>query len=185
MREHDAALAAVDLENFQGDGLADEPLEAAALGLGEVDVRTRDEPSQAEVDDEAALHLVHDHGVEDRAGLLRVLDAPPGHLHVGFTLGKDEIPLVALGAQHHDVDAVAHADLRGGTRLRHLLGGDEAFGLRADVHEHALGVHADHRPFDDLPLRELRHRLGEIDLVLSHHGQHPIVDRTAYVRPTG
>jgi len=58
-------------------------------------------------------------------GVLRLLDAAPGHLHVRAALAEDDVALVALGAQHHHVDPVSDVDVGRGAGLGHLLRGNQ------------------------------------------------------------
>src|SRR5581483_11590839 len=125
--------------------------------------RCREEAPQADVEDETALHDL-DHGAADDAVLfLDLLDRAPGALVLGALLGQDEATFLVLLLEDKGLDLVAEAhDLRGIDVVadRQFTGGNDAFGLVADVEEHLVAVDLDHGALDDLAVLDLDHRRG-------------------------
>ena len=165
MGENHPALGAVDLDHLQRDALPDERLELPALRLRQIDVAARDETAYAEVHDEPALHLVHDHRVNHRARLERGLYPIPRVGQVGTLLAEQNAALVALDLHHVYVNAIADGDAFDGVAPGgQLLRRDESLGLRPHVDQHTLAVHAHDGALYDLAFRQRRH-LREVEVV--------------------
>src|SRR5215207_3350459 len=152
-REHDVVAAAVELDHLAAQRLAHELVEV--LDAADVYERGGQEPTHAQIEDQAALHDL-DHGPFDRlSALRRPLDALPRHLETGALLREDE-PAVGVLLRHHErVDLVADVDLVGRvdrTSNRQLGNGDDAFGLVADVDQDFVLVDAYDLAAHDLAL---------------------------------
>ena len=160
---------AVDLEDLEPELAADERLELLGDLLGRVarlvvlrparevdDLADRHEAADAAVDDEAALVVVDDRGLDDEAGLELLLHRAPLALEAGAAQGQDDVALLRLGLEDVDEDDVA--DVEGRRRLGvatvELAVRDDAFALGADVDEDLVLVDADDVAFDDVAVAE-------------------------------
>src|SRR5438093_5400860 len=156
-REHDVVARAVELDHLALELLAEELVEV--LHAADIDERRRQEPADAEVEDQPALHDL-DHATVDRVARLGgALDVLPRELEAGALLREDQAALRVLLRQHEGVDLVAERDLVGRVHRapdRQLGDRDHAFGLVADVDEHLVLVDADDRAVHDLALVDLR-----------------------------
>src|SRR5581483_2622624 len=157
--EYDVVAVAVELDDLGLELLSDERVEVAHPA--EIHERGRQEPAQADVEDQPALDDL-DHGALDRAARLHdLLDPPPRPLVLRALLGQDEAPLLVLLLQDEGLDVVA--DLHDLARVdvvadRELLGGDHALRLVADVEEDLVPVDLDDRPLDDVAVLEVAER---------------------------
>ena len=103
------------------------------------------------------------------AVVLLLLDGRPGPLVLRALLGQDEAALLVLLLEHEGLDVVAQRDDLGRVDVvadGELAGGDDPFGLEADVEEDLVAVDLDDRALDDVAVVELddgvTHRLFEI-----------------------
>src|SRR5581483_8034834 len=150
---------AVELDDLGLELLPDERVQVA--NPAQVDERGRQEPAQADVEDQPALHDL-DHRALDRAPRLHdLLDPSPRALVLRALLGEAEAPLLVLLLQDEGLDVVA--DLHDLVRVdvvadRELLGGDDPLGLVADIEEDLVAVDLDDRPLDDVAVLEVAER---------------------------
>ena len=118
---------AVDFEDLEPQLAADERLELLGDLLRRVarlvvlrpsrevdDLADRHEAADAAVDDEAALVVVDDRGLDDEAGLELLLHRAPLALEAGAAQGQDDVALLRLGLEDVHEDDVADVEGRRG-----------------------------------------------------------------------
>ena len=121
----------------------------------------RQEAAQADVDDQAALDDLDDLALDDLAGLELLLDLGPGALVLGALLGEDEATVLVLLLENKSLDAVADGNDLGRIDIladRELTGGDDAFGLVADIEKDLIAFHADDGATHKVTVVEVGHR---------------------------
>ena len=153
--ENDAVLLPLHLDDLDPDGLAH--VLRQVVNVAALDLRGRQEGPQAQVDHQAALDRLRHRRLDDLAGLLPALGLLPGADLVGPPLGQAQAALVAVDAQDHHPDLVAHLDQalhRVCAAVRHLVQGDDPFGLISDVDHHRVGFDPDDLARDDFALFE-------------------------------
>src|SRR5262249_25151405 len=155
----DVVPVLVELDDLGVEGATDEWVEVPHAP--QVDERRGEEPSETDIEDEAALHHLNDRTGDDSVLLLDRLDRPPGALVLGPLLRQDQAAVLVLLlederlellAQVHDlvrVDVVAD---------RQLARGDDAFGLVPDVEQDFVAVDLDDFPGHDVAVVELDDR---------------------------
>ena len=157
--EHHVVAVLVELDDLGLDGGVHVGLQVAHAT--QLDEGCRQEPAQADIDDQAALDDL-DHGAVDHAvAFLDLLDAAPGAFVLGALLGQDEAPLAVLAVDHHGLDALAHRDDLAGVDPvadRQLTRRDDTFRLVADVEEDLVAVDPDDGALDDLAIGDIDHR---------------------------
>ena len=142
--------------------LADVRLQVAHTA--QLDERGGQEAAQADVDDEAALDDLDDRALDDAVVFLDLLDRAPGPLVLGPLLGQDQAAFLVLLLEDERLDLVAERDDLVRVDVvadRQLAGGDDAFGLVADVEQDLVLVDLDDRAVDDLAVLDLDHRAGD------------------------
>src|SRR3954452_19062836 len=164
LRQDQAVRLAVDLEDLESELPADERLELLGDLLGRVarlvvlgparevdDLADRHEAADAAVDDEAALVVVDDRGLDDDARLELLLHRAPLALEAGAPKRQDDVALLRLGLEDVDQNRVADLEpgLRRGIAPVELMVADDAFALRADVGEDLVLVDPDALALDD------------------------------------
>ena len=110
LADDEAVALAVDLEDLDLDLLAQQLLG----GVGELaaDLAGGQEAAQAEhVDDQAALVLLADLGLDDLAGLLALGGLGPDALGLGAAQRQDDVAVLVLGLEDVDLDLVALVQL--------------------------------------------------------------------------
>ena len=123
LRQDQAVGLAVDLEDLEPELAADERLELLGDLLGGVarlvvlwsarevdDLADRHEAADAAVDDEAALVVVDDRGLDDDARLELLLHRAPLALEAGAAERQDDVALRRLRLEHVDEDRVADVE---------------------------------------------------------------------------
>src|SRR5438105_2935424 len=155
--------AAVQLDDFEGDSLADplgervlSVLGGAAVGAAD-ELRERDEGVDAfDVDEQAALIAARDIGLEGLVAVHVVLKDTPAALSAGAVAREDNLSLRRLRLDDEDQDLVAEAKTGRAFRLKavHFVWWDDAFGLGANINENSLSIGADDDAFDDLATAE-------------------------------
>src|SRR5438067_2816962 len=128
LADDQAVALAVDLEDLDPDPLTDQLLEGGGIGSG--NLRRREEATQAEdIDDEPALVLLANLGVEHLAGGLLLLRLDPHRFGAGAPEGEDDVPVFILGLEHEDLDMVAGMQVgsAAGVPSPQLPTGDHAF----------------------------------------------------------
>src|SRR5712692_7118121 len=170
-RQHHVVAVLVELDDLALELTADVGLQVA--DPAQLDERCRQEPAQADVDDEAALDDLDDRSFDDAACLLDGLDVAPGPFVLGPLLGEDETALLVLLLEDQGLDAVADRHDPGGVDVlldRQLVGGDDPLRLEADVDQDLVLVDLDDGAGDEVPLVERldggvdgRHELGMRD----------------------
>src|ERR1700741_2837169 len=125
LRQDEAIGLAVDLEDLEPQLPADERLELLGDLLGRVarlvvlrparevdDLADRHEAADAAVDDEAALVVVDDRGLDDDARLELLLHRAPLALEPGAAKREDDVALRRLRLEHVHQDRVADGEGR-------------------------------------------------------------------------
>ncbi len=87
-----------------------------------------------------------------------LLDRAPGALVLGALLGQDQTTLLVLLGLHEGLDNVAdgdHVERIDVVLDGEFLGGDDAFGLVADVEENLVTIDLDHGAGDDVTVIEV------------------------------
>ena len=124
-----AVRLAVDLEDLEPELAADERHQLLGDLLGGVarlvvlrparevdDLADRHEAADAAIDDEAALVVVDDRGLDDDARLELLLHRAPLALEAGPPQGQDRVALLGLGLEDVDEDGVADRRAAAATR---------------------------------------------------------------------
>ncbi len=123
------------------------------------DERGGQEPTHAEVEDQASLDDLDHLALDGLAALRGGLDALPCELEASALLRELEPALRVLFLEHERIDLVADGDLVLGVDRApngQLGDGDHALRLPADVDEHLVLVHAHDLSVHDLALLDLR-----------------------------
>ena len=169
LRQDQAVGLAVDLEDLEPELAADVRLELLGDLLRGVarllvlrparevhDLGDRHEAADPAVDDEAALVVVDDRGVDDRARLEQLLHRAPLALEAGAAEREDDVALGRLRLEDVHEDDVADGELRLrlGVAAVELAVADHALGLGADVDEDLVLVDADDGAFDHVTVLE-------------------------------
>ena len=131
-REHDVAALLVDLDDAHAQLLPAQRVEVAHRA--HVDLRSRQERADADVDREAALDALDDAADDDLALGVGLLDLVPDLHLLGFFAREDDVAFAIFGALEQHVDDVA--GLRPSPApfsSRNSSTRDDAFGLVADV----------------------------------------------------
>ena len=161
--EDGAVAPAVELDDFEGDGLPD-PLRERVLGVlgrgavGAADeLGERDESVDAfDVDEQPAFVAAGDVGLEGLVAVHVVLKDAPAALSASTVEREDDLSLGRLRLDDEDEDFIADAETGRafGLKAVHFVRRDDAFGLGADVYENRLSIAADDHAFDDLATAE-------------------------------
>ena len=156
-REDDVVPGAVELDHLAPELLAEELVEV--LHPPDVHERGRQEPANAEIEDETALDDL-DHLADD--GLTRLggaLDLLPRELEASALLGEDQAAFRVLLREDERVDLLADGHFVGRVHRaadRELCDRDDALGLVADVHEDLVLVDTYDEAVYDLAFVDLR-----------------------------
>jgi hypothetical protein len=104
------------------------------------------------VNEKAPLVITGDVSFEGGGLLVVALEETPALLAPGPVDGDDDLSLGRFGLKDVDQGLIAYLRDLGGVRAQglHLVGGDDTFGLRADVDQKALAVFTHHNAFDDV-----------------------------------
>src|SRR5690606_17335683 len=123
----------------------------------QLDERCGQEAAQADVDDETALDDLDDLTGDDAVVFLDLLHVAPRALVLRTLLRQDEPALLVLLLENESFDLITDDDDL--VRVDIVLdgqfsGGDDAFGLEADVEQHLIAVDLDDRALDDVTVVE-------------------------------
>ncbi len=91
------------------------PMYGEILDAAQVDERSRQEATQADVEDQAALDDLDDLAVDVLAGVELLLDAVPGTLVLGALLGEDETTVLVLLLENQSLDLIAQCTMSDGS----------------------------------------------------------------------
>jgi hypothetical protein len=158
-REHDVVAVAVELDDLRLELLAHEGLEVP--DAPQVYERRREEPSQADVEDQPALHDLDHRALDRLARLHDLLDPSPGALVLRPLLGEDQPAFLVLLLEDQGLDPVAHRDDLVRVDVvadRQLFARDHALGLVADVQQDLVAVDLDDLAVDDVAVLEVVER---------------------------
>ena len=171
LADDEPVALSVDLENLHGDPLADQRLQAARVSAR--DLARGQEASQAEdVDDQAALVLLANVGVDNRPVRLLLSGDDPRRLRPRPAQAEDHVSFFVLRLEDIDLDLVARLepDRVHVTTVAELLARDDPFGLRPDIDQHLVRVDSHHDSIDDVPVvRGLEGLLVVMEVVLHRH----------------
>ncbi len=154
-RQDDVVAVLVELEDLRLDLLAEVRCEIA--DAAQLDERRRQEATQADVDDEAALDDLDDRTGDDAVGVFDLLDVAPGALVLRALLGEDEAAFFVFLLEDEGFDGVADVDDLGGVDVvldRQFARGDDALGLVSDVEEDLVAVDLDDGALDEVAVVE-------------------------------
>ena len=155
-RQDHVVAVLVELDDLGLEDLADVRLQVA--DATHLDQRGGQEAAQADVEDEATLDDLDDGALDDAVLFLDLLDGAPGALVLGALLGQDQPAFLVLLLEDEGLDLVAHGNDLGGVDVvldRELAGGDDTFGLVADVEEDLVAVDLDDGALDDVAVVEV------------------------------
>src|SRR5215216_3433223 len=158
-RQHHVVAVAVQLDDLGLELGPDERMQIP--NPPKVDERCGQEPAEPDVQDEAALDDLDHRALDRAAGLHDLLDLAPGALVLRALLREDETALLVLLLEDKCLDLVADLhDLAGVDVMadRQFFGGDDAFGLVADVQQNLVAVDLHDRPLEDVALLEVPKR---------------------------
>ena len=146
----------VELEDLGLDLLAD--VRGQIADTTHLDERCRQEATQTDVDDEAALDGFDDGALNDAVSFLDLLDVAPGALVLGTLLGQNQTAFLVFLGDDKGLDGVA--DLDDFVRINVLLdgklaGGDDTLGLVADVEQDLVMIDLDDGTFDQITIIEV------------------------------
>ena len=142
-----------------------------AVDAAEVDERSRQEATQADVDDEAALDDFDDLASDRLASLELLFDSDPAALVLGALLRQDQTAVLIFLLQDERLDLVADLDELGRIGILangELARGNDAFGLEPDVNENLVALDLDDRAIDQVAF--IKFSKGAID-----HSVHLVV----------
>lgn len=153
--QDDVVAVLVELEDLRFDLLAEVRREVA--DAAQLDERSREEATEADVDDESTLDDLDDRTGDDAVVLLDLLDVSPGTLVLCALLGEDQTAFLVLLLENEGLDQIADSDDLVGVDVvldRELTRGDDTLGLVADIEEDLIAVDLDDRAFDDVAVVE-------------------------------
>ena len=159
--KHHVVAVLVQLDDLRLELPADVRLQVA--DPAQLDQGRRQEPTQPDVQDQAALDHLDGRAPHGAVALLHGLDRPPGPLVLGPLLGQHEPAFLVLFLQDQGLDLVAHLDHVVGVDVvadGQLPGRDHALGLEADVEQDLVLVDLDDRAGHDVAVVELDDRPG-------------------------
>ena len=169
LREDQAVGLAVDFEDLEAELAAHVRLQLLSDLLRGVaglvvlrtarevhDLADRDEATDAAVDDQAALVVVDDRGIDDGPRLELLLHRPPFALEACSAQRQDDVALLRLGLQNVDQDDVPDGQRRSrlGVAAVELAVRDDTFALGSDVDEDLVAIDANHGAFHDITVLE-------------------------------
>ena len=141
---------AVDLEDLDGD-LGPHQLQEVAGELARNLAGGQEAAQPHDVDDQAALVLLANLGVEDLALRLLLGHRLPDRLGAGLAEREDDPPLLVLGLEDVHLDPLAgDQDHRGLVAAGELPVGDHALRLGPDVDQDLIGIDPHHHALDDV-----------------------------------
>src|SRR6202163_2208866 len=152
LAQYDAMALVVEVDDLEPQLLADELVEVAD-GLA-ADLRRRDEPAHAEVDENAALDDLRDGRFDHFVVVVGLDDLLPGLQGAGAAFAQIELAVLVVDPVDHDFQGVADLELLGFDRERELAERQDALGLAADVDEQFVLVLGDDDAGEHLALVE-------------------------------
>ena len=154
--QHNVVAVLVQLDDLGFDLLADVRLEIA--DAAHLDERCGQEAAQADVEDQATLDDLDDGALDGLVLLLELLDGAPGALVLGALLGQDQAAFFVLFGEDQGFDLIADGNDLVGVDIvldGQFAGGDDTFGLIADIEQDFVAVDLDDGPFDDVAIVEV------------------------------
>ena len=154
--QHHFVAVLVELQDLGLDLLTDVRRQVAEAA--HLDERSRQEATQADVDDEAALDGFDDGAFDNAIGFLDLLDIAPGALILCTLLGQDKTAFLVFLGHDKGLDGVADFDDIVGIDVLldgKFAGGDDTLGLVADVEENLVTVDLDDRTLDQITIIEV------------------------------
>src|SRR5581483_5557846 len=175
-RQHHVVAVLVELDDLRLEGHAHVRLQVA--DAAHLDERGREEATEADVHDEAALDDLDDGALDDTILFLELLDRAPGPLVLSALLGQDQTTLLVLLLENESLDDVTDGDDLVGVDVvldGELAGRDDAFGLVTDVEENLVTVDLDDDALDEVTVVEVLD--GRVDRVEEVLLRTDVVDR--------
>ena len=152
-REHDVAALLVDLDDAHPELL---PLQRVEIAhRPDVNLRSRQERADADVDGETALDPLDDAADDDLPFLVGLLDLVPDLHLLGLLAREHDVAFAVFGALEQHVDRVAGLRRHLAALVDEFFDGDDAFGLEADVDDDFRRRHFDDRALDDFTFRDV------------------------------
>ena len=149
----------VQLDDLGLDLLADVRLEVA--DPAHLDQGSRQEATQADVEDESTLDDLDDGTGDDTVLFLDLLNGAPGALGLCALLGQNQAAFLVLLLKDEGLDCITHGnDLRGVDVVLdgEFARGDDTLGLVTDVEQDLVTVDLDDDSFDDIAVAEVLDR---------------------------
>ena len=168
--EHDVVAVLVQLDDLRLDDLADVRREVA--DTAQLDQRRRQEATQADVDDEAALDDLDHRTLDGALGLLDLLDRAPRPLVLRPLLAEQQPTFLVLLLEDERLDLVADGDDLVRVDVvadAQLAGEDHALALVPDVEQHLVLVDLDDGAGDELTVLDVDERA--VDGVGERHAE--------------
>ena len=134
--QHDVVAVAIHLDDASFDFGAQVGVEI--LHAAKVNEGSRQEATQADVEDEAALDDFDNLAGDGLAGLELLFDADPSTLVLSTLLGEDQAAVLVFLLENKSLDFVAQGNDLGGIGIladRQLASRDNALALEADVEQ--------------------------------------------------
>src|SRR6185369_4784463 len=147
-RDDDVAASAVELEDRELSDFADVAIEASRRTR--VDVRARKERGHSDVDLETALDAADDRTGDRGACVECVFDDFPDDVLACALIREAQLSVVPTGRLDEYVDVLAFLDEHVAVAVAELPGGNDSFGLVADVDGDHFLVDGNDAAFDDL-----------------------------------
>src|SRR5262249_23185424 len=157
--QHHVVAVLVQLDDLGFDLLADVRLQIT--NATHLDQRSGQEAAQPDVEDQAALDDLDDGALDGLVLLLERFDGAPGALVLCALLGQDQTAFFVLFGENKGLDLITDGNDLVGVDIvldGEFAGGDDPFGLVADIEEHLVPVHFDDRSFDDVAIVEVLDR---------------------------
>ncbi len=157
--QHDVVPVAVELDDLRLELGADERVQVA--DATQVHQRRGQEPTEPDVQDQAALDDLDHRPLDRLAGGHDRLDPSPGALVLRPLLGQDQPALLVLLLQDEGLDLVAHLDDLVRVDVvadREFLARDHALGLVADIEQDLVAVDLHDLAVDDVAVVEVLER---------------------------
>ena len=154
--QHHIVAVLVELQDLGLDLLAD--VRGQVAHTTHLNERGRQEATQADVDDEAALDSFDDGAFDNAIGFLDLLDIAPGALILCTLLGQDKTAFLVFLGHDKGLDGVADFDDIVGIDVLldgKFAGGDDTLGLVADVEQDLVTVDLDDRALDQITIIEV------------------------------
>ena len=177
--EDDVVAVAVHLDDASLDAGAH--VGGEVLDTTEVDEGSRQEATQADVEDQAALDNLDNLALDVLAGVELLLDAVPSTLVLSTLLGQDQTTVLVLLLENQSLDGITECN--DVCRVSVLADGqladrDNALGLESDVNEHLVMLDLNDSAVNEIALIKVGNRTVDevvhlllVDIVKRENGR--------------